>query len=444
MLAYLDQWFERTRLPENDMISKSVYPIIRNAFFELSKTEIAAIRRNLNKIDQGQFIQLLLDIQKNQQKIKLSGMIMVKDQEERILSAVNSLISSVDELVVMDTGSTDQTLSKLKALKNNKLIIKQVNWIEDYALMRNTCKKFTTGNWLIYIDSDEILTTFKYSLTLKYVIALAQTLYKAKVKSLQLNVFANGSSSYILIDRIINNSDDMYFYGKVHEEPRFKYDDSDYSRIRTKIKVTNSGTSLDQQRKFNKNQRYRELLYEMLRTEPDNPRWLSFMQIDTALEDKIQLDKKILRFLLIDQKKPLSINNINLNKYTRSLIEKYTTYLFTTEKYHEALKVVRIARQVFPNNTDFLFLKYLIKKVQLDNTTSNLLDDLLSENMSLDHEITSENTQNNDDYIKVLTVKLLCGLSSYKKAAKVFSSISDKHALSMLKQETEVLSYYFK
>lgn len=102
---------------------------------------------------------------------------------------------------------------------------------------------------------------------------------------------------------------------------------------------------------------------------------------------------------------------------------------------------MRIARDVFPNNTDFLFLKYLIKLVQLENASSNLLNDLLSENASLDHVTAAENTQNNDDYLKVLVVKLLVDVHSYDKAQAIFSDITDMHALSMVSDEEKIFTH---
>ncbi|KKS93307.1 MAG: Glycosyl transferase family 2 [Candidatus Collierbacteria bacterium GW2011_GWC2_43_12] len=85
--------------------------------------------------------------------MKLSVIILARNVADEISPAI---ISSkfADEIIVVDTGSTDNTLAICR-----KLGVKIVHATgESFAKWRNDGAKAARGDWLLYLDSDERIT----------------------------------------------------------------------------------------------------------------------------------------------------------------------------------------------------------------------------------------------------------------------------------------------
>ena len=57
-----------------------------------------------------------------------------------------------DEVVVVDTGSTDDTVQIAKA---HGATVGHFAWCDDFAAARNASLDLATGDWILWIDADE-------------------------------------------------------------------------------------------------------------------------------------------------------------------------------------------------------------------------------------------------------------------------------------------------
>ncbi len=83
----------------------------------------------------------------------LSGMVICLNEEKRIADCLDSL-SFCDEIVVVDSGSTDRT-QEIVQQKGARLLIREFdsyNYQKDYA--RTECR----GEWVLNIDADEVVS----------------------------------------------------------------------------------------------------------------------------------------------------------------------------------------------------------------------------------------------------------------------------------------------
>jgi glycosyltransferase involved in cell wall biosynthesis len=104
-------------------------------------------------------------MRKKKKDIKISAIIISRNEEEKLADCLRSL-KWVDELVVIDNASTDKTPDIAK--KEGARVIRAP---EEYALryseLRNLGLKNTTGEWVLYVDSDERVTpSLKREITL--------------------------------------------------------------------------------------------------------------------------------------------------------------------------------------------------------------------------------------------------------------------------------------
>lgn len=81
--------------------------------------------------------------------------VMIVKNGERSLAKVLESLKSFDEVILADTGSTDHTLSVAKDFSNVSL--QQIPF-EGFGKTRNRAACFAKNDWILSIDSDEIVT----------------------------------------------------------------------------------------------------------------------------------------------------------------------------------------------------------------------------------------------------------------------------------------------
>lgn len=86
--------------------------------------------------------------------ITLSACLIVKNEEKHLDRCLSSLKGLVDEIVVVDTGSTDRTI---EIAEKHGAKIGHFKWCDDFAAARNESLKLATGHWALWIDADEEL-----------------------------------------------------------------------------------------------------------------------------------------------------------------------------------------------------------------------------------------------------------------------------------------------
>jgi glycosyltransferase involved in cell wall biosynthesis len=85
-------------------------------------------------------------------KCLLSVAMIVKDEEHNIRRALESIKDIADEIVVVDTGSTDKTPEIVKEY-TDKLYFHP--WEGDFSKARNQSLKYPTCEWVLIFDADE-------------------------------------------------------------------------------------------------------------------------------------------------------------------------------------------------------------------------------------------------------------------------------------------------
>lgn len=84
----------------------------------------------------------------------LSLSMIVRDEAERIEACLASVRDLVDEMVVVDTGSRDDTVQRAQAAGAR---VEQLPWPGDFAPARNAALEMVTGDWVLVLDADEQL-----------------------------------------------------------------------------------------------------------------------------------------------------------------------------------------------------------------------------------------------------------------------------------------------
>ncbi|MBI4152712.1 tetratricopeptide repeat protein [Candidatus Woesearchaeota archaeon] len=84
----------------------------------------------------------------------ISLCLIVKNEEKFLEQCLRSVQGLVDEIVVVDTGSTDTT-KEIAASFTPKVF--DFAWCDDFAAARNESLKYAAGDWVLILDADETL-----------------------------------------------------------------------------------------------------------------------------------------------------------------------------------------------------------------------------------------------------------------------------------------------
>lgn len=87
--------------------------------------------------------------------ITISLCMIVKDEEDVIGRCLDSVSGLVDEINIVDTGSTDRT-KEIVAQYTNRIF--DFEWIDDFAAARNFSFQQATQQYILWLDADDIFT----------------------------------------------------------------------------------------------------------------------------------------------------------------------------------------------------------------------------------------------------------------------------------------------
>lgn len=148
----------------------------------------------------------------------ISALILCKNEEETLEDCLKQL-DFVDEIIVLDQSSTDDTVKIAKKYTNSVLKTSETAFDKNRNLLASQAK----GQWLLYLDSDERLTPN----LIKQI--------KKNINQDKYSAFYIPRKNYVLgkhlrhggwwpdySPRLFKKEDFVVWKGKIHETPQFK------------------------------------------------------------------------------------------------------------------------------------------------------------------------------------------------------------------------------
>ena len=190
-------------------------------------------------------------------KITLS--MIVKNEEKYLPDCLQSIKNVVDEIILIDTGSSDNTINIAEEFG---ALIFNYNWVNDFSVPRNYALSKSTGHWILYLDADERLSP-KSFYQLRNVIASNDLL---GCRCIVNNIDEiNGKPKFMRYTRLFHNSSNIKFTGKIHEQIDNSLIENGYKILDTDIEIIHTGynVSTDElKKKANRNLEILKVEYE--------------------------------------------------------------------------------------------------------------------------------------------------------------------------------------
>lgn len=146
--------------------------------------------------------------------MKLSLSMIVKNEERFLPGCLDSVSGLVDEIVIVDTGSTDSTRRIAESFGAK---IFNFEWCDDFSAARNISLRHTTGDWILYLDADERIDRSYHDEIRRLISSKKADAYLLNLKS-KIGLREDAQYHLVSYPRLFRKLKGVKFIGEVHEQ----------------------------------------------------------------------------------------------------------------------------------------------------------------------------------------------------------------------------------
>lgn len=265
---------------------------------------------------------------------------IVKDESKVLARCLESAKEYVDDMIVLDTGSADNTIDIARSYGAR---VYEAPWQDDFAQARNTALKYSNCDYNLVLDADEYIEKWNKKLVSNFLESASKKIGMLKILS-DFSASNGTDTSWSYISRLFPNG--IYYKGIIHEQL-----DSDLPRQILPIEVRHDGYH---QERIGKDKKARNipLLKKVLEQDPQNVYYRYKLAMDykgmgdydTACQHLDEI------YQSIDHHSAIYI----------SLIVDYIYLLMDCKQYELALKIIEKEKDYIHKDSGFYFVSGLL------------------------------------------------------------------------------------
>ncbi|MFA4924889.1 MAG: glycosyltransferase family 2 protein, partial [Ignavibacteriaceae bacterium] len=179
---------------------------------------------------------------------------IVKNEEKHLANCLESVKDVVDEIALVDTGSTDNTI---EIAKKYSAKIFYFEWINDFAAARNFALEHSSCDWILYLDADECLSKKSVHEIKRLTRSKKREAYKCIINNIDEINFRPSVMTYV---RLFPNDKRIRFEGKVHEQIETALRKNNFAIKNSRIEIDHYGYNLSKDDLKKKAKRNLEIL----------------------------------------------------------------------------------------------------------------------------------------------------------------------------------------
>jgi len=291
-------------------------------------------------------------MQRQQPLVRLSQVMIVKDEEKKIEKALSWAKDIAYEQIVIDTGSTDRTVELAEKLGAK---VYHFEWINDFSAAKNFAMDQAKGNWIAILDADEYMPRedTKELLTVLKRIQSSPGLLKEydSVNCSWLQLDDNGKTYAVLTQqRIFQNRPDLRYEGKIHEAVRLR---NKYFNAEN-LRIMHTGYAQTAYNAADKRERNIKMLREEYKSDPENPHVMLYLADSIKAagteEARSEAEQLFLKALASDKPADPAIKRLAYD----FLLSRYAV---TGDKKKEALELCDKAISELPGHIDYYYFR---------------------------------------------------------------------------------------
>lgn len=275
----------------------------------------------------------------------ISLCMIVKNEEHCLEKCLNSVKDCVDEIIIVDTGSEDNTVD-IANQYGAKVFFYQ--WDDDFAAARNFSISKASGDWIIYLDADEELEP-------NCCHRLRKLAGNPNIEGYYFQINNVNDKNEVLRHinvRMFKNKPQYRFKGRLHEQILGAIVENSQEKnvvVNSGINIFHYGYTASEYFNKNKSDRNYRILKKMLEEKPNDPFHLynmgncliNFNDIKGAAKCYSQ-----------------ALKHINFKAaYAPSVFMSYIQCLIKLGRLTEAIKLIQICKSLYPDYVDIYYIE---------------------------------------------------------------------------------------
>jgi tetratricopeptide (TPR) repeat protein len=279
---------------------------------------------------------------------RVSLCLIAKDEEANLLACLQSVADLVDEIVVVDTGSTDRT-KEIAAAFGARVF--DFPWVDSFAAARNESLRHARGDWIFWLDADDRLDEDNRRKLLDLFASLKDENAAFVMKCLCLPDPQTGTATRVDHVRLFRNDPALRWEYRVHEQilPALRRRDA---AVRWVDVVIHHAGYQDPDLRRRKLERHRRLLQMESAEKPDDP--FVLFNRGCIAQELGRLEEAI----------PLLRRSLELSHQKDSIVRKLYALLAQCHRQLGqgglALAACRKGLELYPDDVELLFQEGLV------------------------------------------------------------------------------------
>jgi glycosyltransferase involved in cell wall biosynthesis/Tfp pilus assembly protein PilF len=284
--------------------------------------------------------------------LTLSLCMIVRDEEEMLPRCLAAVAPAVDEIIIVDTGSTDRTVEIAREFGATVI---EKEWTGSFSDARNVSFDAATSDWIIYLDADEVLVADD----VKRLKALTGKTWREAfylVETSYTGELGDGGSITNSAMRVFRNRPHYRFEGRLHEQIAHRVPTYAAGRLeQSTVRIDHYGylgAVRDAKEKSRRN-------LELLRAQAGEGAPSAFLHFNLGTEYAVLGEHTSALAELEAAWKLVQTNGEEGGDYVPALVQRLVTSMRLCGRAHDAIERADDGLQRFPGFTDLVFTQAL-------------------------------------------------------------------------------------
>jgi len=280
----------------------------------------------------------------NKKMPTLSCCMIVKNEEKFLTQCLKSIKDVVDEIIIVDTGSTDNTVEIAKRF-TDKVYFHE--WQNSFSEARNYSLKFAKCDWILQIDADEELVQEDIPL-------LCRTLETVNEKE-DINAI------FVALYNVLSSGESKHYFQRIFRRGKAHYEGIVHNQlvyegkaVATEIRFRHYGYNLSADDMEKKHERTKQLLIQQIKEDPAN----GFARMNLV---RIYRNQKLFDKAIEEAQTALETSPLKITPDHRQMIKcDMANCMIQLSRFDEAEKICLEVIEKNPENLDIIFTLALI------------------------------------------------------------------------------------
>lgn len=284
--------------------------------------------------------------------IKVSLCMIVKNEENVLDRCLSSVAHLVDEIIIVDTGSTDKT-KEIASKYTSKLF--DFVWINDFSAARNYAAKQATGDWILVLDADEFIDEENYQ---EFINGLKEDNGQFDTYGVKIINFTGLYGEKLIQnyhDRVYKNNGEIAYYRAIHEQLK-GVDGQSLTGSIAKLSVFHSGYMNHTVAEKGKNERNKDLLDKEMQ-ESNNA--FDYFNLGNEYYSQGKYEEALKAYT-----NAYNFKSSYQLSWVASTVIQIISVLIQLKRYNDAVNVIDDSIELYPGSFEMVFLKGEISYVR--------------------------------------------------------------------------------